>query len=133
MRALQVQAAMESAASAANSRVTSLAPSRAHSPDHLTHRQSHSDLSGQASDTVADSESVDVPTIDEGGNNAEQDHRSRSPSPDGRAGNLQLVQFLTRGGHVMDTVSSAWGACRDAAYAFRCTHWWTDIWAPESV
>ena len=86
MHAIQVQAAMEGAASAVNSRSTSHTPSRAHSPDHLTYRQLPSELPGQASDNVAGFDPVNCAKSNEGGDYSEQEHVSRSPSPDGRAG-----------------------------------------------
>ncbi|DBA83826.1 TPA: hypothetical protein ACH3X1_006346 [Trebouxia sp. C0004] len=85
---MQVQAAMEGAASAANSRSTSHAASRAHSPDLFAGRQDHADSSGSPACSPAGSDVADSEPC------AEAEHSSNYPeqtgsrevrSPDSRA------------------------------------------------
>ena len=77
LHAIQVQAAMEGAASAANSRSTSHAPSRAHSPDLFAGRQDHADSSGSRAHSPAGSDVAD------NGPDAEAEQSSNDPEQAG--------------------------------------------------
>ena len=88
LHTIQVQAAMESAASAANSRSTSHAPSRAHSPDLFAGRQDHADSSGSCAHSPAGSDVADsapVAEAEQSSNNPEQAGSREVHSPDSRA------------------------------------------------
>ncbi len=88
LHAIQVQAAMEGAASAANSRSTSHAPSRAHSPDLFAGRQEHAGSFGELAHSLAGSDQADsAPDADaEQSSNIPKQAGSREVcSPDSRA------------------------------------------------
>jgi len=88
LHAIQVQAAMEGAASAANSRSTSHAPSRAHSPDLFAGRQDHADSSGSRAHSPAGSDVADnepYAEAEQSSNNPEQAGSRGIHSPDSRA------------------------------------------------
>ncbi len=88
LHAIQVQAAMEGAASAANSRSTSHAPSRAHSPDLFAGRQDHADSSGSRAHSPAGSDVADSEPdaeAEQSSNNPEQAGSREAHSPDSRA------------------------------------------------
>ncbi len=91
LHAIQVQAAMEGAASAANSRSTSHAPSRAHSPDLFAGRQEHADSSGSRAHSPAGSDVADdepYAEAEQSSNNLEQAGSREAHSPDSRASDV---------------------------------------------
>jgi len=88
LHAIQVQAAMEGAASAANSRNTSHAPSRAHSPDLFAGRQEHANSSGSRAHSPTGSDVADIEPdaeAEQSSNNPEQARSKETHSPDSRA------------------------------------------------
>ena len=88
LHGIQVQAAMEGAASAANSRSTSHAPSRAHSPDLFAGRQDHADSFGELAHSPAGSDVADTEPdaeAEQSSNNPEQAGSQEVHSPDRRA------------------------------------------------